>query len=185
MEWKRKQKRHRDKILLPLCTNPAIIDIPLLVRRWSNVMTEIVKHVSDADLLKLRQVSVLVKKHCDREIRTRKRFWPSLNEMDKFFNNKVHMNNYRIYRDAQYYYPPSHPHSQHYPVHPYYRHYPQYRKYQKATQIIPCSYYEYGATLHDPYCTCGLGMSAWGEDFDQNLLLDTEIDLLLNPKALL
>lgn len=191
---RKKRKQERCKKLQPYAIehpqNSGIIDIPVLFELWPNVLTEIVKHVQNPDLLQLRRVCWCLMKHCNKEINERKqktRFWPTYTEIKQFcLNNQRMYRRYKMYGSDLFSLA-----TKSSIITPHYIR--LYRRYKKSIRTKLCEYYSYGlyAGLHDP--TCKLCFDNLNSDWysvrikvlkqlDVDLLVDTDVDILLNPK---
>lgn len=193
---RRQRRLNRVKTLKPYYVDsghtPTIIDLPTLFDMWPNVLTEIVKHVGNHDLIYLRQTCVNLKSHCDIEIQTRQ-YMPRYTQIRQFYKD-----NRYFYRYCKIYGRPPESMNQYFGTicpsldlsHPYWQYLRMYSKYKKSIKSSKCIYYSYGLYkgLHDSSCGCGVyydwfyGFVSAGGKFDNNLVLDTEIDVLLNPK---
>lgn len=171
------------------------IDIPLLLKVWPNAMNEIILYIRNEDLLKLRKTSRLMKEYCDKEIAYRQLkgiFWLKWLES---IHRKYVSNYYDGYDyERAYYY-----------KHEYYNHLlfcdnecHQKKNYyeinsEKYIRIYKYLYDQekkhvgdgYDSKIYDPNCPGKERHNYWIQKkkaFEKELIQETEIDILLNPK---
>lgn len=177
---KSKSRRHKKKLRFKTLTpyyleppNQNIIDIPTLFKIWPDLIAEIVKHVGQyryIDLLQLRLTCVCFLVHCDKEIVKRQSIQtmpPSYSQLKAVYQDRSYFKeSYLSPRTFEMY------------VSKYY-HY----KRRVKRQNFNCQYVHYGTHqefVHDPCCNCCIYRCY--HYYDDILILETESDVLLNPK---
>ncbi len=139
----------------------AGMDIPLLMKWWPHAMNEITKHLNKPELLELRRTSYLMKQYCDKEFKVRKiqkKVYPTMGEIIEFSRSDPYYS-WVIddYRECEY---------------------------KINLKKCICGGYEKNAKEYDPDCP---GKDAHNyklrrKQEDEELIKNTEINILLNPK---
>lgn len=186
----RKTRRDlRSKVLAPYFAEtdlkiPHFIDIPALFNLWPDVITEIVKHVGNDDLLELKSSCVCVSICCKQEIQSRmeKKSWGRRRRYYKN-NKKFNWKNEDVVCDLYY----------SYGVHEGLIHHPWCDCFHRyADDYYDYGYYDHSSGLYI-YDYMPIDPSNRRRDDDDNshiivknhdeiLILETESDVLLNPK---
>ena len=129
------------------------MDIPLLLKEWSNAIDEIIKHLEYQELVRLSETSNYMRKYCEKEVKLRQEKIEYENRQSREF---LYANGYG---DDDYDYLWSE---------------------ERNRGNCTCGGYKYNVTEYDPDCP---GRESHNDVIlDLEMMCDNELAVLLNPR---